>query len=186
MKNADRWYAWVDLETTGSDPDEDAILEVGIALSRADFEPSPPAARWVLGFAEPNDRTNPRVRQMHTDNGLWREVAESQLTLADADSEIDAWLRWATGERPRKRLIFSGSGVGHFDGRFIRPLLPKLDAWLTYWTIDVGVIRRFLPMAGIDVPDAESTKAHRALDDALHHMAEARLYRDLIAGTRHD
>lgn len=175
----DRWYAWIDLETTGSDPDEDAILEVGIALSRDDFEPKI-AAKWILGFAEPTATTNPRVVQMHTRNGLWRDVAESSLALHEADEQIDAWLHWATSELPDRRLIFAGSGVGHFDGRFIRPKLPKLDAWLTYWTLDVGVIRRFLPMCGIAVPDAEVTKPHRALDDALHHMEEARRYRELI------
>jgi oligoribonuclease len=180
VNDDDRQYAWIDLETTGSEPGQDQVLEVGIVLTRASFDPYQ-VRSWVAHYdIEDAQHASKVVFDMHTANGLWEAADESGWTIEEIDSQIDAWLRTTTASYPHRKVILCGSGVSHFDRRFIRRHLPQLDAWLTYYAIDVGVIRRFLRLAGIDVRDVGERKKHRAIDDALQHAAEARHYMGLI------
>lgn len=173
----DKLYAWLDLETTGSDERQDKILEIGIAISGLDFHPVATFER-VIGITQhARDAAPVRVREMHDANGLWAEAMASTNEIDVVDRDCWAWLR---KHSPIAQLILAGSGVGHFDSRFLRQWMPATARCLTYWTMDVGVIRRFLPLCGIDVPPAEDGKPHRALADALHHMEEMRLYRGMV------
>lgn len=172
----DKLYAWLDLETTGSDERRDGILEIGIAVSDATFHPMATFERVIKCSPHARDAAPMRVREMHDANGLWAAALASSHEIDEVDREATAWLRKLSDDQ----LILAGSGVGHFDSRFLRQHMPATARRLTYWTMDVGVIRRFLPLCGYDVPPAEDGKPHRALADALHHMDEMRLYLRMI------
>lgn len=181
---SDRLYAWLDLETTGSDERRDAILEIGIAISDATFQPIATFERIIHCSQHARDAAPMRVREMHDANGLWTAALASPHEVDEVDREATAWLAsFAPADyagRGQYQLILAGSGVGHFDSRFLRQHMPATERRLTYWPMDVGVIRRFLPLAGFDVPPAEDGKPHRALADALHHMEEMRLYLGMV------
>ena len=175
-------YAWVDLETTGSNEDTDQIIEVGVALAESIGDEFPYAvASYAVHVDYEQIKAAPvAVQEMHEKNDLWADAIRSKVTVTEVDRIIDRWLAALTGEKPERQFILCGSGVGHFDSRFIRRQMPLFSGWLTYWTIDVGVVRRFLRLCDIDVPHGEEGKKHRALDDALRHMDEGRLYREII------
>lgn len=172
----DKLYAWLDLETTGSDERRDSILEIGIAISDATFHPMATFERVIKCSPHARDAAPIRVREMHDANGLWTAALASSFEVDEADREAMMWLKSYTDEQ----FILAGSGVGHFDSRFLRQHMPATARRLTYWPMDVGVIRRFLPLCGFDVPPAEDGKPHRALADALHHMDEVRLYLGMV------
>lgn len=180
MTTSPEWVLWLDLETTGSDEDADPILEVGAVLcqndaamaevERFDYVLGQPASFWdsFNGLA-------PVVRDMHEANGLWRDVRASSWRAEDVDEEMAAIIREITGST--NHVALAGSGVAHFDRRFIHRQLPRLDKRLTYWAYDVGVVRRFIETVPrhahlvTDRPRPE-TKAHRALADARDHRDE--------------
>lgn len=196
------YLAWVDLETTGTDETTGHVLEVGVIVTDYALHEQE-RGRWYVmpppGIAprEVRESCPPVVQEMHTVSGLW-------------DDYYAAWSRWHEPDGPDRadtgtpgdvshaiasgldrytpkdgqKVGLAGSGVSHFDGRWIRRHLPTAGAMLTYWGLDVGAMRRFLrDVVGAPLPDlidAQGPTSHRALPDAERSLSEARLYRDLI------
>jgi len=161
---------WIDLETTGLDPERCSIIEVAAVMTTADLLPvgiveevvcdKPTAALW----AEMNDW----CRTTHGESGLWDEVKETTVTLDDAECMIVALIdRWLPeGKKP----LLGGQSV-HFDRGFIRKHMPTLDGRLSHRHLDVSSFMEAGKRWGFqdshlsrsDEPGA----AHRALDDIL-------------------
>lgn len=177
------FIAWIDLECADTDEYVNPILEVGLVVTDKalnEFE----REYWIINpvddFPGWQDRMSDFVRQMHTDNGLLVDVEAHGVELAEADMEISQLLDNYTTEG---RMPIGGSGVGHFDMRFIREQLPQTMKRLKYWPMDIGVVRRFLrDIVEFDIGKPSEKKTHRALDDILLHIGEARKYRDSIRG----
>lgn len=175
------YILWFDLETTGVQED-DEIIEFGAVVTD-----------WALqelgSYNEVYTTTRmlrdiePHVLKMHLDNGLWAEVCSTDH-LARAKPATEGILRWL-GENEWMRgghIVSAGSGVSHFDRRFLARYMPDLNRRLTYWNLDVGVMRRMLRLLcliGAEEYFVE-TGNHRALDDARRAVSEAKAYRDLL------
>lgn len=172
---------WLDLETTGSSVDHDSIIEIGAVLTTTDLtemaefsmviDPSDEALGRMLRCAP--------VKAMHEANGLLAEVMEGTGNKPhDASKALLAWLE-ENGAK-QGRTVLAGSGVAHFDRRFIDRYMPQVSRYLRYWVIDIGVIRRAHDMwVGTEVSTANDAKTHRSVDDVRCHLAEARAFRDL-------
>jgi oligoribonuclease (3'-5' exoribonuclease) len=190
----DGWAAVIDLETTGHDDERDplaSVLEVGVVLCR-DSPDLPVVAEANLLIRPPGLLTDldrlfagmkPLVRAMHTSSGLWDEArGDNAWPIHDADRALADWL---TGHVGDAQVPLLGSGVSHYDSRWLRQHLPRFAMHLTYWTLDCGVIRRALEAAGrpdlLDVARDVEAKPHRALGDAQLHAAETRRYLQLLA-----
>lgn len=174
------YIAWVDLECTGNKP-EDLIIEIGAVMTDRDLNElssqSIPVhvpngwAQWI--------NMDPFVRQMHTKNGLLDDVFKLGILRTDADAQMTAWIKkYTAGDH----IPLGGSGVSHFDRKYIQKDLPKFDKYLSYWAYDVGTIRRTLKLFGIDASWADTTndKTHRAIDDIRAHVEEMRRYKKVF------
>lgn len=182
--------AWIDLETTSSDETRGSILEIGVVITNDRLEVLD--QEQILVFPDPDhmDEMPPVVRDMHRVNGLLDDI-EAGISARDAGEPTDV-VDLATADRRLKtlmarharngRVILAGSGVGHFDARWIRRHLPSAHSLLTFWAHDVGVVRRFLGEAERTLvrPIPGGVKSHRGLDDALDHLHEWRHYLALI------
>lgn len=174
---------FLDLETTGN-TDYDEIVEVGLVLTDPTFlvlgdysrviGPSPDGMNRILA--------NPTVRSMHETSGLLEELRGMpgsdwvNTTLDEVDDEICEWLDGLSG-RSTEHIPLAGSGVMHFDRKYIRRDFPRFDKRLTYWAYDSGVLRRTWSLAGLPIADRpKSLVAHRALDDAYASVAEYQEY----------
>jgi oligoribonuclease len=172
---------FIDLETTGSNVEHDNIIEIGAILTTTnldlidDFTTVVDPSDEALGRMMRNDI----VREMHTVNGLLDVVLKGVGTKPhQAAADMLNFLR--RNDAPEGRTVLAGSGVGHFDRRFIDAYMPPVAHYLRYWCIDVGVIRRAHEMwTGSTLTSVNDTKTHRALDDARLHLEEARAFRDL-------
>lgn len=173
--------AVIDLETTGTDERNGSILEVGVIVVDEQLEVLD-AGSWLVQplLARHLDEMDAVVRDMHTTNGLLAALGDYPgLPVDRVDAKLAELL--ALYQQDGK-VALAGSGVCHFDNRWIRLHLPESAKRLTYWTYDVGVVRRFLrdlcgwPSA---MPD-EVTKDHRALTDATLHLAELQTYRTVL------
>lgn len=184
---------WVDLETTGTDHDRDEILEIGWVLTDLDLKTIQDGS-WVFPIGRRGTlrmQDNEYVRNMHQDNGLLNDMALLYPhATAHADSRHrDEMNAWETGFVARMEglgveanaVMIAGSGVAHFDRRFIAASMPVLDRFLAYPALDVGVIRRALDMWTPGwVPNRNESKPHRALDDVRLHVEDGRTYRKAL------
>lgn len=184
MAKDPKFFAVIDLETTGTEERVDPILEVGMLLTGPKFQllggytwtVLPDTNRFILRRL----LGNPTVYDMHRNSGLLDAVVYRGVPIGQAESEA---IRVLESFGKPHEFMLAGSGVGHFDRRFLRAQMPDLEAWFQYPVMDVGVLRRFLQFSGRSdlVPAYNSEKPHRALEDARLHLQELQHYREALA-----
>jgi oligoribonuclease (3'-5' exoribonuclease) len=190
-------YLWCDLETTG-EPDErkGPILEAAFILTNTALEQVAEERSWVLNpydwceTHQPNEGQHlwrrqidehPVVREMHTANGLLRDLEELNLWANHPIAEAHVLDMLEDNDVKPHHVMLAGSGVGHFDRRFIRAQMPRLEKHLYYPNLDIGVMRRFAKhTVGFSIPSFNDDKTHRALDDVRLHLEEARWWKETM------
>ncbi|WP_159600713.1 exonuclease domain-containing protein [Agromyces humi] len=176
---------WVDLECTGLDHELDAILEIGAIGTDEnldelfEFTSTIRAPRAAINRM----RANPYVRPMHLANGLFDEVTDpaSSAQLPDVLDVEAALIEEVMAHQLRKdhTVILSGSGVSHYDIRFLKQHMPALSTLFSDREFcDTGQERRaYLRDTGTDLAFVNDLKPHRALDDVRLHLEEGRIQR---------
>ncbi len=160
-------YLWIDLETTGLDPDNDRIIEVGWMLTEHHHvvEPAqsvlitPDKTAWELM------QQDLFVQTMHTENGLLKDMEMFGTVLVeDAEDQI---LEDIEKHYPEGLLTLAGASV-HFDRGFIRNWMLRLDRKLSHRHMDVSTLRMFFDSQGF-YSYGEKTRptVHRALEDVM-------------------
>jgi len=190
---------WIDFETTDLDKRDCELLEVAVVLTDDRMASGALATvYWSLmrpmSTATWKSRMGDYVRDMHTANGLIDEIDQSGPALPTVERVemeiiefIDQWLPVIGGRGVGGGLVpVAGSGTSHFDIQVLEYRMPELAARLTYWSYDVGAVRRFLrdmtdldDLGFVDPPDS-SAATHRARDDVESHIGEARQYQRLL------
>lgn len=173
-------FLWLDLETTGLDPNKCRILECAALLADdgIDGDMSPGyGVSFVSAIRQSDDawieEMDPFVRDMHTRNGLIeacqgddaRELTEVEDALVALASEL------ITGPRT---VVLAGSTVA-FDQGFLRVHMPRLAELLSHRCFDVSTLK-MADRAWADQP-FKKAEAHRAMPDvleSLEHAAEIR------------
>ncbi len=177
----DNAILWIDLETTGSS-DEAEIIEFGAVLTDQSSELKQ-LGEFTATIWHDRPYEAPIVSEMHQRSGLTSDLMNPDYhTVPDLEKAVLAWINDTVGFTT-EHMPWGGSGVGHFDSKFIKRDMPYLSKRLTYWVYDVGVLRRMLRLAGVEPnsPSGDSNiKTHRALDDIRLHVQEARDYITLL------
>ena len=160
---------WLDLETSALEPDEGVILEIAaiVVVPNSLVE----GARFHAVLQAPKHMES-AVERMHTESGLLRQCQRSVMTESEAERDLTMWLSDCV-----QPLYLAGSGVSHFDMRWLKARMPEAAAMFEYATIDVGVLRRSLRMMGQTppvVPESAEAKRHRAMADVEAHLDEFR------------
>lgn len=166
--------AWVDLETTGLDPDDDEVLEVACIVTTDDLTE---VARFerIVAARRPFEGLPERVQEMHTKNGLWLRCVEAGAPeLRQVEQELCEFLEATChGEKPQL-----GGNTISFDRAFMKVHLPRAEAMLHYRNIDCTTLnelaRRFWPRLHERRP--APGHAHRSCDDAEESIATLRYY----------
>lgn len=165
----------LDLETCGTNAATDPIIEIGMVL--LDETLTEIAAFESVAYLDPDliVGLDTVVQQMHERNGLLAEATSlTAPTLATVESNALAWIAEHTSSSSN-HIALAGSGVSHFDRRFLIAQMPQLEKRFAYWSLDVGMMRRMCDVAGVGYPPyADDGKPHRGLGDALIHANELR------------
>jgi oligoribonuclease len=174
----DNPLVWIDLEMTGLDPERDVVVEIAVVVTDGQLHRVVEGPDLVVH--QPDEALAGMVdvvRDMHAKSGLTEAVRASELSLADAEKQVLAFVREHVPEAGAAPL--AGNSI-HADRAFIRRHLPDLDAHLHYRNVDVSTIKELVARWYPDVFDMRPSKAgdHRALADILESIAELRYYRE--------
>ena len=172
--------AWMDLEMTGLDVENDTIVEVATLIT--DDELNVLAEGPNLVISAPEERLaamNPVVVEMHTSSGLLDRIRESTITVDEAAEQTLAFLRSHIGT-PRT-VPLCGNSIGT-DRRFLDRYMPEVENFLHYRSVDVTSVkelaRRWFPKQFSGVPRKQTT--HRAMDDIIESLEELRYWRSAV------
>lgn len=196
---------WFDLETTGLDFADDVVLEVAaIATDETLERESAPFHALIRPDSTGLGRLalNPIVAVMHANSGLLADLFSEETQHWDAaeliggctafeivDTKLVEWFTEALTDLvddPEERVRLGGSGVDRFDSFFLLRDFPEFFGRFDYRTIDISPVRNFAALCGIEKPEFESRcdRTHRALDDVVNELDEARAWRQLLKGLR--
>ncbi|MFS0884980.1 exonuclease domain-containing protein [Aeromicrobium sp. 179-A 4D2 NHS] len=184
-----------DIEATGLDENLDGLLEIACIGVNRDLEElfryrsliKPTPAHWERLLA------NQFVYDMHKANGLIAELeagmaADTLPAISTVANDLaDLVLaHYDINDKPK----LAGSGVSHYDSRFLNPGMPALMNLLEpapRRASDIGYSRiLFHDLTGIDLTSVNEDKTHRAMDDVECHLAEYRAFRDLFISAAAD
>ena len=172
--------AWIDLEMTGLDPARHTIVEIACLITDDDLalvEEGPDLVVHASGvqLADMDDF----VRAMHTRSGLLAEIEASTVSLAEAGAATLAFLRTHIAEAGSVPL--AGNSIGT-DRRFLAALLPEIEAFLHYRSVDVSTIKELCRRWRPEVYKAAPAKkgGHRALQDIRESVGELAYYRGAL------
>ena len=183
---------WLDIETTGLDPNTCHILEIATIVTDLNLEILEEGPSIVV--AQPSevlDGMNEWCRDTHTRTGLLKESASSVNSLFDAERITGEFLDKYRGEQ---RLPMCGNSIA-FDRAFLEVHMPSLAGSFHYRNIDVSTVKMlarywypdlsFKKEGGGNIWTVEGETHHRAIDDIRASIAELKLYRKaFFAGTQ--
>jgi oligoribonuclease len=173
----DDLLVWVDLEMTGLDPQQHAIIEIATLVTDNELEVVAEGPEIVVHAGEEHlGRMIDIVRDMHNKSGLVERVRQSTVNLKDAERETLGFLRPLI--KPRSAPL-CGNSIW-CDRMFLKHQMPGIDDLLHYRTIDVSSFKEVATrwnVASIGNAPRKADK-HRALEDIRESIAQLKHYRD--------
>lgn len=167
---------WIDLEMTGLDPVDNTVLEIACIVTSEDLDVVAEHPALAINHSPDVLKTmDAWCTGMHTKSGLVKQVCESPLSLAQAESVILDFLKQYCYE---KKSPLCGNSVW-LDRFFMKFHMPRLYDFLHYRTIDVSTIKELIKRWYPDDPQTQFKKenTHRALADIHESINELRHYR---------
>ena len=172
--------AWIDLEMTGLDPARHTIVEIAALVTDDDLTIIEEGPDLVV-HAPPADLAlmDDVVRNMHTSSGLLADIEASTLSLAEAGARTLAFLQKHI--RQPRTVPLAGNSIGT-DRRFLATLVPDIEDYLHYRSVDVSTIKELCRRWRPEVYKAAPSKkgGHRALQDIRESVGELVYYRGAI------
>lgn len=187
-------YCFLDLETTGLDPDEDKILEIAWVFTDKHFNIVAPAksflveqSNWDQTWGTMN-RADKFVQEMHAKSGLAAALANDEIEKTSLD-DIYLYLESDLQRLSLDGLVHLSGRSVHFDKSFLLSehfdvlFDDSLPASFHHRMLDLTSVKLMLESSGVDPkqwePEAIGTP-HRALDDVMNDITYARNLRNYI------
>lgn len=166
-------FVFVDIETTGLDPTNDEILELGLIVTDGSLNeiardswcvhvPRSPSGAPLVYFS------SQFVAEMHEASGLLEECMASKLRLHDVEAMAVMFMRQHAGA---EALPMAGNTVS-FDRNFLRQHMSGLHEHFHYRNLDVSSFKVAARVRGVPPAVLPEKPAHRAIPDLEASLAE--------------
>ncbi|QQG34946.1 MAG: oligoribonuclease [Deltaproteobacteria bacterium] len=169
---SDNRLVWLDLEMTGLDEHHCHILQIAIIIT--DFALNELIAADITIWQPKSiiDNICPKIKIMHSNNGLLKKVKSSKISLPDAENYIFQILQKHV---PFNKGYLIGNSI-HVDRAFLKKHMPILEKFLHYRQIDVSSLK-VLCHEWYNMSFHTSIKAHTALEDIRQSINELKYLR---------
>ncbi|KAJ2171474.1 Oligoribonuclease, mitochondrial [Coemansia sp. RSA 532] len=165
---------WIDVETTGLEPEKDNILEIAMILTDGELSTIGAAENMVIGHRTDQLALNEWALASHRRSGLMSAVARSTTTLPQAEAALLARIQGVC-PTPR-RAVLAGNNV-EFDRRFLERHMPALAAHLHFRSVDVSTVNELAKRwAPATLRRLRKQFTHRALNDVRESIRELQFY----------
>ena len=176
MSQNDTNLIWIDLEMTGLDTQNDAIIEIATIVT--DSELNILAEGPMLAIHQSDailasmDEWNTK---QHGGSGLTQRVKDSRIDEAEAERQTIAFLEQYV---PAGKSPMCGNSICQ-DRRFLDRCMPKLEAFFHYRNLDVSTLKELASRWAPEVYKGfNKNSSHLALDDIRDSIAELVHYRE--------
>ena len=162
---------WIDVETTGLDPQDSALLEIGMAYTDTSLNPLDPPLDLILAW---DGEPSPFIEHMHGPNGL---LAACRTGL---DPET-AYTRAAEYAHRHEHALVAGSTV-RFDRNMLDAHDPRILAGLGHRSLDVSALDEAYRLWNPAIHDTRPERAtnHRSPNCLKDSINLARHYRNAL------
>jgi oligoribonuclease len=169
--------AWIDLEMTGLDQEQHAIIQAALIVTDKSLNVLEEFSCDIWQPPEVLAKMSPFVREMHTKTGLLARVEQSRTDLGDAEKKLLTIIAgWCAHP-----AILCGNSVWN-DRKFIDRHMPGLGRYLHYRLLDVSTLKIVAGTWYGDSAVFKKSKAgeHDALVDIKNSIAELKHYQSTI------
>lgn len=166
---------WVDLEMTGLDPEKERIIEMAMIVT--DTHLNVLAEGPVIAVHQSDDLLDAMDAwntKQHNASGLVQRVKESQVSEAEAEAMMLAFLKQYV---PACKSPMCGNTI-YQDRRFLNRYMPELEKYFHYRLLDVSTLKELaLRWAPKIYGGIKKESKHLALDDIRDSIEELKYYR---------
>lgn len=175
MKKPGVSFLWLDLEMTGLNAEHDVILEIAVVITNIQLTESIEGPSLVIHQPESALKNmGTWVKEQHTKSGLLNRVAQSAVSVQDAEHEVLEFIR----HHGTQELYFAGNSI-YQDRTFLKKYMPHLNEKGHYRLIDVSTLKVLIQNWYPDSPEInfKKSKTHRAITDIYESIEELKHYR---------
>lgn len=178
MAKSKKNLIWIDLEMTGLDTNNDAIIEIATIVTDGDLNVI--AEGPILAIKQSDERLAAmdewNTRQ-HGSSGLIERVKNSTLNEAEAERQTIEFLEQYV---PAGVSPMCGNSICQ-DRRFMARCMPELEAYFHYRNLDVSSLKELARRWAPKVEKSFKKKSsHLAMDDIKDSIRELEHYRELF------
>lgn len=179
-QNADN-LIWIDLEMTGLDTQNDFIIEIATIVTDSELNTLAEGPIIAIRQSEKIMRAmDDWNTNQHGSSGLTQRVLNSSTKVETAEKETIEFLSQfvAKGVSP-----MCGNTICQ-DRRFMARLMPELEAYFHYRSLDVSSLKELAKRWAPDVAKGVKKEgSHLAMDDIRDSINELRYYREHLFKT---
>lgn len=167
-------FVFLDIETTGLDPDRHELLEIGAVMTDENFQPVPTDALMNC-FVLPKtslSQWDPWALEQHAKSGLLLSCIKAGTSGRDAVQKLVDFLSL----RASKDMYLAGSSL-HFDIDFLNryPQFGVILSQISHRRLDLSSFRLMDKLSGLNrIPKPPKGVAHRTLEDCWFDIDQAR------------
>ncbi len=176
MAKSKKNLIWIDLEMTGLDTNNDAIIEIATIVTDGDLNVL--AEGPILAIHQSNevlDGMDEWNTRQHGNSGLTERVQNSSLTVSEAEQQTLEFLQKYV---PAGVSPMCGNSICQ-DRRFMARLMPELEAFFHYRNLDVSSLKELARRWAPKVEKSfKKNSSHLAMDDVKDSIRELQHYRE--------